>query len=120
MIGNGTDPRLLCMFLPQSHDVALICSTSFAHPQRSRLHPHRTQPVPERLCQRGTSSGHVIVRCKIVLEYLLVKKSGTHYFAMILPGSATLKVHSRPLPGLKTAVGFDVSTVIPFGVPLAS
>jgi len=31
---------------------------------------------------------------------------------MILPGSATLTVQSRPFVGLNTAVGFDVSRLV--------
>jgi hypothetical protein len=34
----------------------------------------------------------------------------TTYFAMILPGRATLTVQSRPCLGSNTAVGFEVST----------
>jgi hypothetical protein len=41
---------------------------------------------------------------------------------MILPGNATLKVQSRPCVGLKTAVGFVVSTAtaapLTFSLPL--
>jgi hypothetical protein len=33
------------------------------------------------------------------------------YFLIMLPGSATVTVHSLPFVGWKTAVGFDVSTV---------
>ncbi len=46
--------------------------------------------------------------------------------AIILPGRATLTVHSLPLVGLKTAVGFVVSSsaapfdVVPLGRAFAS
>jgi hypothetical protein len=52
------------------------------------------------------------------------------YLAMMLPGNATLTVHSRPLVGWNTAVGFEVSTsvvmfegggrCVPFGTALTS
>lgn len=42
--------------------------------------------------------------------------SERHYFAIMLPGRATLKVHCRPPCGLKTAVGLDVSAMLPFDV----
>lgn len=46
----------------------------------------------------------------------------------MLPGSATLTVHSLPFVGWNTAVGFEVSTTaglfvplgVPFGIALAS
>lgn len=52
-----------------------------------------------------------------------------NYFAMMLPGSATLTVHSLPFVGWNTAVGFEVSTTAgllfvplgaPFGIAFAS
>jgi hypothetical protein len=48
------------------------------------------------------------------------------YLAIILPGNATLTVHSLPFVGWKTAVGLEVSTaagaveVVPLGIVFAS
>lgn len=37
------------------------------------------------------------------------------YFAMMLPGRATLTVYGLPLDGLKTAVGLEVSGAVYVG-----
>lgn len=51
------------------------------------------------------------------------------YFAIMLPGRATLMVHSRPLVGWNTAVGlevsisvlvFDAGRCVPLGTALTS
>lgn len=108
------------MFPPSLRKHLLICLVAFAHLQKPQSHQHRRRPMPELLYQRGMSSDHVIVRCGFILVNPSRVGIENYYFAMILPGSATLNVHCRPPPGLKTALGLEVSTVIPFDVPLRS
>ena len=57
------------------------------------------------------------------LAFFIRTRTECTNFAIMLPGSATLKVHSRPLVGLKTAVGLEVSSTtgnlgVPFGTTL--
>jgi hypothetical protein len=70
---------------------------------------------------RKRSSKLMGLRARIMLDITPPETSFT-YFAMILPGKATLTVQSRPFVGLKRAVGFDVSRggVAPLTLSLAS
>jgi hypothetical protein len=82
--------------------------------KRRRGHGRCAQPL---MCE---DHGIVHFPCQ---ESIALEKQGT-YLDIILPGKATLTVHSLPLEGWNTAVGFEVSIEVvggaSFNVPLVA
>ena len=73
-------------------------------------HPHRKLQEREQ-CGRQVKFGARGIAHLRKLAFKFVSVDLVTCFLTMLPGRATVTVHSRPFVGWKTAVGFDVSTV---------
>jgi hypothetical protein len=102
-----------------------VCYYKSVHRRRLLSRRRRRRRGRGRCGLRGRCVVRGIERCvELVLAGFREKKQA--YLAIILPGNATLTVHSLPFVGWKTAVGLEVSTaagafeVVPLGIVFAS